>query len=102
MLKEYIQKKHTIDDNTHFTTFNQTLTTRANNSIVQSPRSRSPRSTIMTPRNLHSTIKKEPEIFRDFKIEMLGKIKDPVPEVLETELDLRGPQDTLPNELKTI
>jgi hypothetical protein len=56
----------------------------------------------MTPRNLHSTIKKEPEIFRDFKIEMLGKIKDPVPEVLETELDLRGPQDTLPNELKTI
>ena len=98
MLKAYIQKKHTLDDSTNFTTLNQTLSPRANNSMVPSPK-----STMFTPRNKQSqkdsTIKKEPEIFRDFKIEILNKIVDPLQEVIENEFDQRVTQETYPDDL---
>ncbi len=86
VLKNYLQKTNTLDGSTVYTTFNNTLSPRTNNSMILSPK-----STIVTQINHQqsqtSTIKKEQEIFRDFKTEILSKIVDPLPEVLETEFD---------------
>ena len=85
VLKNHLQKTNTLDSSTVYTTFSNTLSPKTNNSMVLSPR-----STIFTQINQQSqtlTIKKEPEIFRDFKTEILSKIVDPLPEVLETEFD---------------
>lgn len=85
VLKNHLQKTNTLDSSTVYTTFSNTLSPKTNNSMVLSPR-----STIFTQINQQSqtlTIKKEPEIFKDFKTEILSKIVDPLPEVLETEFD---------------
>ena len=85
VLKNHLQKTNTPDSSTVYTTFSNTLSPKTNNSMVLSPR-----STIFSQINQQSqtlTIKKEPEIFKDFKTEILSKIVDPLPEVLETEFD---------------
>ena len=85
VLKNHLQKTNTLDSSTVYTTFSNTLSPKTNNSMVLSPR-----STIFSQINQQSqtlTIKKEPEIFKDFKTEILSKIVDPLPEVLETEFD---------------
>jgi len=53
-------------------------------------------STILSPRNDTATIKREPDLFRDFKIEVVNKIVDPLPQKLEAEIDVENP------DLKTI
>ena len=83
VLKNHLQKTNTLDSSTVYTTFSNTLSPKTNNSMVLSPR-----STIFSQINQQSqtlTIKKEPEIFKDFKTEILSKIVDPLPENEEEE-----------------